>query len=102
MLLASSNPSLSLSADSVIHGRQAFVPLSVWINSGLPRLCLPRDFSPKHGLQLDRNTADYVLATFPIVPREEVDHWGRFRSRDFVLAYMAALEAGKPDADVAE
>lgn len=54
-----------------------------------------------HLYGLDREAADYVLGTFPIVRREEEERWGRFRSRDLILAYMAALAAGAPDAKVA-
>jgi hypothetical protein len=54
-----------------------------------------------HLYGLDREAADYVLSTFPIVRREEEERWGRFRSRDLILAYMAALAAGAPDANVA-
>ena len=46
--------------------------------------------------------AGEVLGTFPIVRREEEARFqGRFRSRDLILAYMAALAAGAPDAPVA-
>lgn len=54
-----------------------------------------------HLYGLDRDAADYVLGTFPIVRGEEEERWGRFRSRDLILAYMAALAAGSPDAEVA-
>jgi hypothetical protein len=54
-----------------------------------------------HLYGLDRDTADYVLATFPIIRREEEARWGRFRSRELILGYMAALAAGAPDAAVA-
>jgi hypothetical protein len=54
-----------------------------------------------HLYGLDREAADYVLGTFPIVRREEENRWGRFRSRDLIQGYMAALAAGAPDADVA-
>ena len=54
-----------------------------------------------HLYGLDREEADYVLGTFPIVRREEEARWGRFRSHDLILGYMAALAAGAPDADVA-
>lgn len=53
-----------------------------------------------HLYGLDREDADYVLGTFPIVAREETERFGRFRSRDLILAYMAALAAGNPDAPV--
>ncbi|MEO9191730.1 MAG: hypothetical protein ABI224_17255 [Acetobacteraceae bacterium] len=43
-----------------------------------------------------------MLATFPIVRREEEERFGgRYRSRDLTLGYMPALAAGKPDAAVA-
>ncbi|HEY6432006.1 MAG TPA: hypothetical protein VIZ17_08480 [Acetobacteraceae bacterium] len=54
-----------------------------------------------HLYGLDRDAADYVLGTFPIVQREERARYdGRFRSRDLILGYMAALAAGHPDAGV--
>lgn len=50
---------------------------------------------------LTREEADYVLGTFPIVREQEAAvYGGRFRTRDLVLNFMAALEAGRPDADV--
>ena len=55
-----------------------------------------------HLYGLDRDDAAYVLSTFPIVRREEEARFaGRFRSRDLILGYMAALDAGRPDAEVA-
>lgn len=54
-----------------------------------------------HLYGLDRGDADYVLSTFPIVRREEEARWGRFRSRELVLGFMAALAAGAPDAAIA-
>lgn len=53
-----------------------------------------------HLYGLDREDADYVLGTFPIVAREETERFGRFRTRALILAYMAALAAGNPDAPV--
>ena len=44
-----------------------------------------------HLYGIDRDTADYILGTFPIVRREEEQRYGgRFRSRDLILGYMAA------------
>ena len=55
-----------------------------------------------HLYGLDRDEAGYVLSTFPIVAREEAARYaGKFRSRDLILATMAALAAGAPDARVA-
>ena len=43
-----------------------------------------------------------MIGTFPIVRREEEARFkGRFRSRDLILGYMAALAAGNPDAALA-
>jgi hypothetical protein len=47
---------------------------------------------------LDRDEADYVLSTFPIVKRQDEAAFGRYRSRDLILAYMAAYAAGNLDA----
>ena len=47
-----------------------------------------------------RDDIRYIYSTFPIVQREEEKAWGRYRSRDLCLAYMNALAAGNPDADV--
>lgn len=43
----------------------------------------------------------YIYSTFPIVERQEVAAYGRYRSRDLALAYINALIAGQPDAVVA-
>ena len=53
-----------------------------------------------HLYGLDRDDASYVMSTFPIVEAQEVATYGRYRSRDLVLATMAALDAGDPDAAV--
>jgi hypothetical protein len=37
-----------------------------------------------------------------MVRRDEEQRWGRFRSRDLILGYMAALAAGAPDVEVAD
>ena len=43
---------------------------------------------------LSREDAAYVLETFPIVRREDEAAFGKYRTRDLVLAYMNALAAG--------
>jgi hypothetical protein len=48
----------------------------------------------------DRDDVRYIYSTFPIVEREEMDAFNRYRSRDLCLAYMNALAAGDPDADI--
>ena len=47
-----------------------------------------------HLYGLGRDDADYVLGTFPIVKREDEKEFGSYRTRDLILAYMNALDAG--------
>ena len=49
---------------------------------------------------LERDDVRYIYSTFPIVERQETATHGRYRSRDLCLAYMNALAAGRPDAEV--
>ncbi|HEY8124405.1 MAG TPA: hypothetical protein VIF88_03165 [Methylocystis sp.] len=49
----------------------------------------------------DRDDVRYIYSTFPIVERQEAEAFGgRYRSRELCLAYMSALAADQPDADV--
>lgn len=48
----------------------------------------------------DRDDVRYVFSTFPIVERQEEDAFGKFRSRELCLAWMNALAAGNPDAEI--
>ena len=48
----------------------------------------------------DRDDIRYVYSTFPIVERQETTAYGHHRSRDLCLAWMNALAAGQPDAEV--
>ena len=48
----------------------------------------------------DRDDISYIYSTFPIVEREEEKAWGHYRSRDLCLAWMNALAAGDPDAEI--
>jgi hypothetical protein len=45
-----------------------------------------------------RDDIAHTYATFPIVEREE---WARWGCRELCLAWINALMAGQPDADVA-
>ena len=54
-----------------------------------------------HLYGLDKDDAEYVLGTFPIVRREDEAKFGSYRTRDLVLAYMDALAAGDTDSQVA-
>ena len=49
---------------------------------------------------IDRNDVRYIFSTFPIVEREEKIRWGTYRSRDLTLAWLSAMQAGQPYADV--
>ncbi len=54
-----------------------------------------------HLYGLDREDAEYVMETFPIVRRQDEAAFGKYRTRDMVLAYMNALAAGDAETDVA-
>ena len=48
----------------------------------------------------DRDDVRYIYSTFPIVERQEKDKYSRYLSRDLCLAWMSALAAGDPDAEI--
>lgn len=48
-----------------------------------------------------RDDIRYIYSTFPIVDRQERERWGAYRSRELALAWINALMAGQPDAEVA-
>ena len=48
----------------------------------------------------DRDDVRYMYSTFPIVERQEKATYGCYRSRDLCLAWLNALAAGHPDAEV--
>ena len=48
----------------------------------------------------DRDDIRHVYSTFPIVERQEQLAYGRYLSRDLCLAWINALAAGDPDANV--
>ena len=47
-----------------------------------------------------RDDISYIYSTFPIVERQERKAWAGYRSRDLCLAWMNALDAGQPDAEI--
>ena len=47
-----------------------------------------------------RGDVRYVYSTFPIVERGETAAYGNYRSRELCLAWMNALAAGNPDAQI--
>ena len=48
----------------------------------------------------NRDDVRYIYSTFPIVERQETNTYGRFYSRDLCLAWVNALAAGEPDAEI--
>lgn len=54
-----------------------------------------------HLYGLSREDASYVLDTFPIVRKQDEAAFGRYRTRDLILAYINALTAGDTDIVVA-
>ncbi len=49
----------------------------------------------------DRDDVRYIYSTFPLVEREEkAAYGGQYRSCEICLAYMNALAAGNPDAEI--
>ena len=47
-----------------------------------------------HLYGLSREDVEYVLSTFPIVQQKDKATFGRYRTRDLILAYMNSLAAG--------
>ena len=47
-----------------------------------------------HLYGLSREDAGYIMDTFLIVRRDDEAAFGRYRTRDLILAYMNALSAG--------
>ena len=54
-----------------------------------------------HLYGLSREEVGYVLDTFPIVRREDEARFGKYRTKEMVLAYMNALDAGDTETVVA-
>ena len=48
----------------------------------------------------DRDDIRYIYSTFPIVERQETAAYGKYRSCGLCLAYVNALAAGQPDAQI--
>ena len=48
----------------------------------------------------DRDEIRYIYSTFPTIERAEEATYGTYRSRELCLAYMNALTAGNPDAEI--
>ena len=72
-----------------------------WDDEGRRHLLARLDALYFHLYGLSRDDAGYVLGTFPIVRREDEKAFGHYRTRDMILAYMSALEAGDTETKVA-
>ena len=48
----------------------------------------------------DRDDVRYIYSTFPIVERHEMTAYGQYRSCELCLAWLSALAAGDPDAEI--
>jgi hypothetical protein len=48
----------------------------------------------------NRDDVRYIYSTFPIIERAETEAHGRYLSLDLCLAWISALAAGDPDADI--
>ena len=69
-------------------------PPFIWDEENRRHLRARLDALYFHLYGLTRQDASYVLDTFPIVRREDEAAFGRYRTRDLILAYMNALAAG--------
>lgn len=54
-----------------------------------------------HLYGLTRPDVEWVMDAFPIIRRHDVSRYGRFRTRELVLAYLRAVEAGDLESQVA-
>ena len=53
-----------------------------------------------HLYGIDRDDVDYIMETFPIVKRKDIQQYGTFRTKDLILqiydAMAEATRTGKP------
>ena len=69
-------------------------PPFTWDEEGRRHLRARLDALYFHLYGLDRDDAEYVMGTFPIVRRQDEKEFGSYRTRELILAYMNALDAG--------
>lgn len=50
---------------------------------------------------VDQDDAAYILDTFPIVKRDDMEELGRYRTKELILGYMAAFAAGDTKSRIA-
>jgi hypothetical protein len=77
------------------------LPPFIWNDARRLRLRAKLDavFFHLYGIT-DRDAVKYIYPTFPIVAAQENAAYGRYLSQDLCLAYMNALKAGHPDAEI--
>ncbi len=76
-------------------------PPFIWDEEARRHLRARLDALYFHLYGLSKDDAGYILGTFPIVQRQDEAAFGRYRTRELVLAYMNALAAGDTEAVVA-
>ena len=76
-------------------------PPFIWDEEERRHLRVRLDALYFHLYGLPREDASYVLDTFPIVRREDEADFGKYRTKEMILAYMNALAAGDTDTVVA-
>ena len=69
-------------------------PPFVWDDEDRRHLRARLDALYFHLYGLSREDAGYVMDTFPIVRREDEKRFGKYRTKEMVLAYMNALSSG--------
>ncbi|MGH6985551.1 MAG: Eco57I restriction-modification methylase domain-containing protein [Caulobacteraceae bacterium] len=84
-----------------VRGNKEVKPAFTWDNGRRASLRAKLDaiFFHLYGIT-DREQVRYIYSTFPILERHELSRFGRYQSRDLCLAWLNALEAGDPDADI--
>jgi len=88
-------------AKKCIHRQRAVLPPFGWDEDRRLYLLAKPDavFFHLYGVT-DRDDIRYIYSTFPIIEGEETERHGSYRSRDLCLAWMNALAAGRPDAEI--
>ena len=75
-------------------------PPFVWNEEDRRHLRARLDALYFHLYGLSRDDAAYVMDTFPIVRRDDEKRFGKYRTKEMVLAYMNALVAGDTEVRV--
>ena len=95
-LTYTANDIASFARDLGYHG-----PPFVWNQEERRHLRARLDALYFHLYGFSREDTSYVLNTFPIVRKQDEAAFGRYRTRELILAYMNALTAGDTETIVA-